>query len=356
MQASSTDRFLLLTAPGTAALASIRVAGPSANNFFARRFSRPLKLNHVVHGDLRDDAGVIDDPVVAQHDHYIDITLHGGPWVVRAATELLQRDGFTQISAEDDPLLAAGTESIFHAEIVNAIPLAATELSLRALLAQQNAWPAHIASVPCTGGVNRIINDTALLHLLHPPTVAIVGVPNAGKSTLANALFGTKRSIVSDIPGTTRDWVGETANIDGLRLTLLDTPGLRSSADAIEQTAIAQSASPIESADLVIVLIDGAQPRTAQHDILARYENRPHLQIINKADALDAHWRLSPQLKISARNDASLGSLRQAILQVFGCHNLDLAQPRCWTRRQHDILLAALDNPARVADIVGPAS
>ena len=101
-------------------------------------------------------------------------------------------------------------------EVLMSLPLARTELTLRMLLAQPAAWDRLIARPPAKAETENILADRALHWLLHPPRVAIVGAANVGKSTLANQLFGQQRSITVDLPGTTRDWVGETANLDGL--------------------------------------------------------------------------------------------------------------------------------------------
>ena len=125
-------------------------------------------------------------------------------------------------------------------EMLAALPLARTDLGVRTLLAQRRHG-AEAMSTLYAAAIGRILADRSLDHLLHPPRVAIVGAPNVGKSTLANQLFAQERSITADLPGTTRDWVGEIANIDGLAVTLVDTPGVRDTADAIEREAIDRS-------------------------------------------------------------------------------------------------------------------
>src|SRR6185503_2714425 len=95
--------------------------------------------------------------------------------------------------------------------------------------------------------------------MLHPPRVAIVGEANVGKSTLANQLFAQERSITADLPGTTRDWVGEVANVDGLPVTLVDTPGVRETADEVEREAIARSGEQVAAADLILLVLDATR-------------------------------------------------------------------------------------------------
>src|SRR5205814_10504480 len=126
--------------------------------------------------------------------------------------------------------------------------------ALRTLLAQPRAWKGVIDDQNLgRHELERIASDKTLHYLLHPPRVAIVGAPNVGKSTLANQLFAQERSITADLPGTTRDWVGEIANLDGLVVQLVDTPGIRDTSDAIERQAIDRSRHQIEQADLVVL-------------------------------------------------------------------------------------------------------
>jgi hypothetical protein len=189
----------------------------------ARRIvsSSPLfetdKALRCVHGELRDARGdVIDDPVVVLHDDAltVDINLHGGAWVVASTLELLRQSGFDVVESALDLL---DGETILDREMHAALPRARTEEGVRMLLAQPAAWREFLAGRPSQQDVRRVLDDRCLSHLLDPPRVAIVGPPNVGKSTLANQLFGQRRSITADLPGTTRDWVGEVANIDGCR-------------------------------------------------------------------------------------------------------------------------------------------
>src|SRR5204863_10052028 len=135
-----------------------------------------------------------------------------------------------------------------------------TEPGVRMLLAQPAAWQDFIASRPSPDSTRRVLDDRCLSRLLHPPRVAIVGAPNVGKSTLANQLFAQRRSITADVPGTTRDYVGEIANIDGLPVMLFDTPGVRDTADPIEAAAIEHSSDVVRDADLILLVMDVMPP------------------------------------------------------------------------------------------------
>lgn len=115
---------------------------------------------------------------------------------------------------------------------------------------------------------------------------AIVGRPNVGKSSLLNALAGFDRVIVTDIPGTTRDTVEESVLVGSTRLRLIDTAGIRETADAVEALGVQRSKKAMEQADLVIFVCDGSQPLTQEdRQILAQCADAPHaIALINKVD------------------------------------------------------------------------
>jgi hypothetical protein len=296
-----------------------------------------------VPGQRRDGEKTIDDPVVvlAEDGAWADVSLHGGPWIVRCACDLAQRSGFRLLPAAiPTPDAAVGpTDSPLQGEMLAALPLARTQLALETLLAQPAAWQRALAGRP---DVAAILRDQSLWWLLHPPQIAIVGEPNVGKSTLANQLFGRQRSITADLPGTTRDWVGEMANIDGLAVTLVDTPGQRTTDDPIEIAAIAASREQIASSHLTIEVLD------ATHPPQRRWPDS--LSVINKTD-LPAGWDFSAMegLAISAKTGAGLDQLRRRIAGQFGIGQP--SAPRWWTPRQKEILARALGEASALREL-----
>ncbi len=116
----------------------------------------------------------------------------------------------------------------------------------------------------------------------------IVGPPNAGKSSLLNALAGSDRAIVSEIAGTTRDLLRETVRVDGVELTLVDTAGLRSGGDAIEREGMRRAGNELTRADLAIVVLDACDPDTGRAAVAIAIEGvAQRLWVYNKADLLD---------------------------------------------------------------------
>jgi small GTP-binding protein len=335
---------ILLTPPaavGGSAIAVIRLRGSLLAPFLSRHFSKTALSNRCVHGELRDGDSIIDDPVVvlAADGSWADICLHGGAWVVESALTLARREGFEILPGSALPLSDEALDdscSAFEREMLAHLPLARTEPAIHMLLDQPSAWRRAIDT-----GLNaqNVLADQTLWRLLNPPKVAIVGEPNVGKSTLANQLFGQQRSITADLPGTTRDWVGEFADIDGVSVLLVDTPGQRDAADVIELAAIAASQEQIKASDLVIVVLDATTPPPS-------IASDPRaLVVVNKIDQPPA-WDFESLdlVQISARTGHGLGGLRHEIHQRLGVARLHESQPRWWTPRQKIVLNESIHN------------
>ena len=140
--------------------------------------------------------------------------------------------------------------------------------------------------------------------------VAIVGRPNVGKSSLFNALVGASRAIVTDVPGTTRDLVTETIDLEGLRVTLVDTAGLRETADCVEAEGVARARQAVDVADLTLVVVDEDQPSAVPAGNLSRTKN---LVVQNKSDL----GRPARGIPVSAATGAGLDDLRAAMASAL---------------------------------------
>lgn len=163
-------------------------------------------------------------------------------------------------------------------------------------------------------------------QLLHEGmTLVIAGLPNAGKSSLLNALAGRETAIVTPLAGTTRDILREDIQIDGMPLHIIDTAGLRDSDDPVEQEGVRRAWSQIESADRVLLVLDDQRGFSeGDQQILDRLpENIPHTLIFNKIDLSGgtAGVMLHPdfcEVHISARESTGLESLRQHLKESMG--------------------------------------
>ena len=222
------------------------------------------------------------------------------------------------------------------------LPLARNETAIRMLLDQPGVWRAALRS---GFDAAEVLKDRTLWRLLHPGQIAIVGEPNVGKSTLANRLFGQERSITADVPGTTRDWVGEMADIAGMPAVLIDTPGVRQTDDAIERAAISASGEKVSESELVIEVLDGTWASRSPGCTSGAW--RAGIVVVNKID-LAAGWDFESvdAIRISAKTGQGIDELCAAIHQRMGIQFLQENRPRWWTQRQRDILTKAIANPA----------
>lgn len=154
--------------------------------------------------------------------------------------------------------------------------------------------------------------------------VTLAGRPNVGKSSVFNSLLSSERAIVTDVPGTTRDSLSEMISLEGFPVLLMDTAGVRATADKVEYLGVERTRRAIADADLTVVVLDGSEP-LAQEDIevLAEVVDLPHLIVLNKSDLESFNSnglginRGVPVLSVSAKTGAGLDDLRAAILKPF---------------------------------------
>ena len=142
----------------------------------------------------------------------------------------------------------------------------------------------------------------------------IFGAPNAGKSSLLNKLLGYERAIVSEIEGTTRDTVEEVINLQGIPVRLIDTAGVRHTEDVIEQQGVARSRAQIETADMILEMVDGSLPsnlRLTAEEIGRRH----HILVMNKSDlGLHSDWANSQGVHVSCFGEGDLDELVDTIV------------------------------------------
>lgn len=190
--------------------------------------------------------------------------------------------------------------------------------------------------------------------------VALVGRPNVGKSSIFNSLLSSDRSIVTEIPGTTRDTISEVVNLEGIPVLITDTAGVRSSADVIEQLGIERTRRTIADADLIVTVIDGSQPLTEEdkkivseasesYSVVALNKSDLESFRINNAEQLAQNSTLVP---VSAKTGDGLGILCAEIIRPFSANYLDENSFVITNARHFDLLRRTSDSLNSARELV----
>ncbi len=202
---------------------------------------------------------------------------------------------------------------------------------------------AHIAAVRAP--LEQLSATFAYGKIVHEGlTLAIVGRPNVGKSSLFNQLVERERAIVTATPGTTRDLVSETVAIGGIPVKLVDTAGIREALDEAESMGIRKSMEALADADLVLVVLDASQEETAEDvELLRQAENRPVIVVGNKSDlgVASGQWPVVSGQKVltSAVTGEGIGELGRAILRHIGGEAGSQAESGFLTNVRHQGLI-----------------
>ena len=190
----------------------------------------------------------VDACVLARPDQgTLLVTPHGGPRIRQRLTAWLLTRGVV-FEPSDSPWRNAAPDPVMR-RAMDTLPRAASDEAVALLLAQADRWHRHGAPGP-----DQAERSRRLQRLIDPPLVALAGPPNAGKSSLLNALVGRNAAVASPEAGTTRDHVTASVRLAGLTCTLMDAPGIRDAVDPLEAAALARSAARMAEADLVVAL------------------------------------------------------------------------------------------------------
>ena len=396
------------TPPGPGAIGILRLSGPRAVEVAQASF-RPLnktplsqhRPHELVYGDLLDRDGQPIDrvlctfsrgPVSYTGEDTAEFQCHGSPMVLSLGLEALFSRGarqarageFTrraflngkldlaQAEAVGDLLEARSREGARHAagQLTGALSrrIAGVYSALVDIMAHFHAvldYPDEdidpFRMEELSGQLSR--QETALRalagsyrrgqYIRDGVPCAIVGRPNAGKSSLLNALVGFDRAIVTNIPGTTRDTVEERAELGGVTLRLIDTAGLRDSDDPIEQLGVERSRAAMEEAALVLLVVDGTEKATREDADLARAiagTGKPWVLVRSKGDLagengddLAALAEGAPLVSLSARTGEGLDDLGRTVEERFPKGTEDKAGELITNARQAEAAGRALD-------------
>lgn len=158
-------------------------------------------------------------------------------------------------------------------------------------------------------------------------SVAVVGRPNVGKSSLLNQLVKKDRAIVTDLPGTTRDIIQETLNLQGIPVVISDTAGLHPTENPIEKIGIEKTLAHVNGSDLVLFMVEAHRPLGPDdHLIYEKINSKSIIMVLNKMDLMDSHsttalpqdWRFADQVHISALYDRGIERLKEKIIKLAG--------------------------------------
>lgn len=335
------------TATGAGGVALIGLDGPGAARWLEERF-RPARARglpapgRVALGALAGSEGPLDEVLLAREagERFV-LSCHAGEGVVGAILAELQRAG-AELAA---PAALEHPEGRVVGEALELLPRATSELACQVLLRAGDALGREVEAslaAPDPARLARLLGTARLGRWLgERPQVALIGAPNAGKSSLLNALVGRSRALVHGAAGTTRDAVSAEAELAGLGVRLIDTAGQRETAAPLEAAGIERARARAATADLRLVVIDGSAPDPAAL-ALAAETPAPRLVVWNKAD-LDPDPPPSElaALAVSARERAGLSALAERARQAL-VGDVDPAGPVVFTTRQAGLVAAAL--------------
>ena len=215
------------------------------------------------------------------------------------------------------------------------------DIALERITGQLSDLIRHLEEMASTFRHGRLLKDGL--------RVALAGRPNVGKSSVFNALLGSDRAIVTDLPGTTRDSLSELINLHGVPVLITDTAGVRASTDSLEHLGIERTRRAMADADLIVVVIDGAQqPTLEDEEVLAEVEGSRYFVALNKSD-LESFAPVnrppargaSSVISVSAKTGAGLDALRAAILEPFASGDIRDAGFLVTNARHYDLLRRA---------------
>ena len=371
------------TAYGESGIGIVRMSGPDAISIAEKVFAKKLENRRMILGKVTDEKGTVIDEVLAvlmkgPHSYtgedVVELQCHGGLLSTKAILELLLRSGAVMAERGEFTKRAFlnGRMDLSQAEAVIDLIKARSDKSYGSAISQmEGSLSEAIKSVrkqmmdllvDLTVNMDypdedieqityKKISDSLsvigdkLLNLKDSSgegrivreglSVAIVGKPNVGKSSLLNAFLRENRSIVTSVPGTTRDTVEEQAQVRGFTIHFIDTAGIHESSDEVESIGIERSKAALSKADLLLVVLDASKALEAEDkEILAESEDIPRIIILNKTDLgnnIDASGLGGQEgIEVSIKNGIGIEKIEDAIESYISGGKV---------RREEDLLL-----------------
>lgn len=392
----------LSTASGVGAIGVIRLSGPQAiaitNKVFKGK-DLSKQESHTIHfGTVRDGEKIVDEVLVSlfiapksfTKEDVVEISCHGSPFILKQVIKVLLANGarlakageFTQRAFINGQFDLAQAEAV--ADLINADSEASHEAAITQMrggfseqIKQLREKLIHFASMVeleldfaeedvefadrddlkelisnLQAVIVKLIQSFDLGNVIKNgvPTV-IAGKPNAGKSTLLNALLNEDKAIVSDIAGTTRDFIEDEMNLGGINFRFIDTAGLRETTDTIEAMGVKRTQEQMKKASLIIYLVDMANDSVVEvHKEINKLENLgiPFVVVGNKLDKAQpaikgAIEKIKGSVLISAGNQENLEVLKDRLLEVVNLDNFKTGDVVVTNIRHYDNLLKTRD-------------
>lgn len=398
----------IATALGEGGIAIIRISGdkaldiaskifkPKSNDDIRNMKSYTMKYGHIYDGETNE---LIDEVIISfmkgpksfTAEDTIEINCHGGvvstnkvlETVIKAGARLAEPGEFTKRA------FLNGRIDLSQAEAVMDIITAKTDLAMKSALMQSNGYLSKEInrlreymlnilalvefavdfteddeeidpSIPLKVGeslekaiseMNGLLKSADEGKLIREGlSLAIVGKPNVGKSSLLNALLRQKRAIVTDIAGTTRDIIEEYINLDGIPVKIIDTAGIRETEDVVEKIGVERSREKIQEADLVLLVLDSSRELDDEDkEIIDSVGDKKCVVILNKIDLeckIDENVisNFENIIKISAKEEIGLSDLKETIKELFFSGKIDTESLIISNSRHKQALFRALEN------------
>ena len=374
---NSSDTIIALATPaGTGAIGVIRLSGPEAIGITARAFKGKdltKQASHTIHfGQMVDGDSVLDEVLVSLFieprsytgENVVEISCHGSQYILESVIKLLMRKGARAAKPGEFTLRAFlnGRLDLSQAEAVADLIASNSKASQQVAIQQlRGGFSSQLQSLrdqlvqfaslieleldfaeedvefanrdqlktlilQINGVIGSLIRSFELGNAIKQGVnTVIAGRPNAGKSTLLNALLNEERAIVSHIPGTTRDTIEEVLNINGISFRLIDTAGIREATDAIEKIGVERTMEKISQSALVVYLFDANEITVDELKQDLESLQKPGIKLLavaNKIDLLVSPFNIpnsaigvphSAFLPISAKEKLNIEELKQHI-------------------------------------------
>ena len=391
------------TANGTGGVGIIRISGENAkevaDNVFVSVSNKKIKEMNgytATFGKVYDDGELIDEAIAlvfnAPHSYtgedVVEISCHGGLYVTKKVLRAVLKNGASPAEAGEFTKRAFlnGRLGLTEAEAVMDIISARGEQSAKAALscmegnlrkrinavrdnlvsiaAHLSAWADYPEEdIPeidtdnladslenCRLKLSSLLKDYDAGKVIREGVdTVIAGKPNVGKSTLMNLLSGCERSIVTNVPGTTRDIIEETVMLGEIPLNLSDTAGIHSTDDPVETIGVKRAKDRVKNAGLVLAVFDSSKALSDDDkELIELLENAPALAVINKTDLkteIDIDYiksKVKHIVFISAKNGQGTEELEKEVADIVGTSNLDASQGILATERQRSAAEFAL--------------